>query len=94
LLTVITNVISGLERAISLYNSLPDFGKLLVNPVGQLAPLAGAAGQVPSVLKNQKPTVVITNNFKGPVDQQSFARQTVKTLNTATNTSGLRAFAN
>ncbi len=94
LLTVITNVISGLERAISLYNSLPDFGKLLINPVGQLAPLAGAAGQVPSVLKNQKPTVVITNNFKGPVDQQSFARQTVKTLNTATNTSGLRAFAN
>jgi hypothetical protein len=94
LLTVITSVISGLERAISLYNSLPDFGKLLINPVGQLAPLAGAAGQVPSVLKNQKPTVVITNNFKGPVDQQSFARQTVKTLNTATNTSGLRAFAN
>jgi len=94
LLTVITSVISGLERAISLYNSLPDFGKLLINPVGQLAPLAGAAGQVPSVLKNQKPTVVITNNFKGPVDQQSFARQTVKSLNTATNTSGLRAFAN
>jgi len=94
LLTVITSVISGLERAISLYNSLPDFGKLLINPVGQLAPLAGAAGQVPGVLKNQKPTVVITNNFKGPVDQQSFARQTVKSLNTATNTSGLRAFAN
>ena len=94
LLTVITSVISGLERAISLYNSLPDFGKLLINPLGQLAPLAGAAGQVPSVLKNQKPTVVITNNFKGPVDQQSFARQTVKSLNTATNTTGLRAFAN
>jgi hypothetical protein len=94
LLTVITSVISGLERAISLYNSLPDFGKLLINPVGQLAPLAGAAGQVPSVLKNQKPTLVINNNFKGAVDQQSLARQTIKTLNTATNTTGLRAFAN
>jgi len=94
LLTVITSVIAGLEKAIELYNRLPDFGKLLINPVGQLAPLAGAASQVPGVLKNQKPTVVITNNFKGPVDQQSFARQTVKSLNTATNTSGLRAFAN
>jgi len=51
LLTVITSVISGLERAINLYNSLPDFGKLLINPVGQLAPLAGAAGQVPGVIK-------------------------------------------
>jgi hypothetical protein len=92
LLTVITSVISGLERAISLYNSLPDFGKLLINPVGQLAPLAGAAGQVPGVIKGQKPTVIINNNVKGAVDPQATARAITKVTNTAAQTTGLKPF--
>ena len=94
LLEAITSVISGLEKAINLYNRLPDFGKLLVNPLSAISQIPKDVNNVKSLVTNQKPTVVITNNFKGPVDQQSFARQTVKSLNTATNTSGLRAFAN
>jgi hypothetical protein len=91
LLTVITSVISGLERAISLYNSLPDFGKLLINPVGQLAPLAGAAGQVPSVIKGQG-TTVNNYNIKGAVDPQATARAIVKVQTTATKTTGIKPF--
>lgn len=90
LLEVITSVIAGLEKAIDLYNRLPDFGKLLINPAGQLAPLAGAAAQVPGVVKGQGPSVTINNNFKGPVDQQSFARATIKVQNTALKTTGIR----
>jgi hypothetical protein len=93
LLTVITSVISGLERAISLYNSLPDFGKLLINPIGQLAPLAGAAGQVPGVVRGQT-TTVNNYNIQGAIDPQATARAIVKVQNTALATSGLRAFAN
>ena len=91
LLTVITSVISGLERAISLYNNLPDFGKLLVNPVGQLAPLAGAAGQVPGVIKGQG-TTVNNYNIKGSVDPQATARAIVKVQTTATKTTGIKPF--
>jgi hypothetical protein len=91
LLTVITSVISGLERAISLYNSLPDFGKLLINPVGQLAPLAGAAGQVPGVIKGQG-TTVNNYNIKGAVDPQATARAIVKVQTTATKTTGIKPF--
>ena len=91
LLTVITSVISGLERAISLYNSLPDFGKLLINPVGQLAPLAGAAGQVPGVIKGQG-TTVNNYNIKGSVDPQATARAIVKVQTTATKTTGIKPF--
>jgi len=91
LLTVITSVISGLERAISLYNSLPDFGKLLINPVGQLAPLAGAAGQVPGVIKGQG-TTVNNYNIKGSLDPQATARAIVKVQTTATKTTGIKPF--
>jgi hypothetical protein len=91
LLTVITSVISGLERAISLYNSLPDFGKLLINPVGQLAPLAGAAGQVPGVIKGQG-TTINNYNIKGSVDPQATARAIVKVQTTATKTTGIKPF--
>jgi hypothetical protein len=89
LLTVITSVISGLERAISLYNSLPDFGKLLINPVGQLAPLAGAASQIPNTVRGGG-TTVNNYNIKGAVDPQGTARQIVKVTNTATRTTGIR----
>jgi hypothetical protein len=49
---------------------------------------------LPTVGSGRVPSVVINNNFKGPVDQQGFARQIVKVTNTALATSGLRAFAN
>ena len=91
LLTVITSVIAGLERAIELYNSLPDFGKLLINPVGQLAPLAGAAGQIPSTVRGAGTTV---NNFniKGAIDPQATARTITKVQNTANKTTGIKPF--
>jgi hypothetical protein len=91
LLTVITSVISGLERAISLYNSLPDFGKLLINPVGQLAPLAGAASQIPSTVRGGG-TTVNNYNIKGAVDPQATARAIVKVQTTATKTTGIKPF--
>ena len=91
LLTVITSVIAGLERAIELYNSLPDFGKLLINPAGQLAPLAGAAGQIPSTVRGGGTTV---NNFniKGAIDPQATARTITKVQNTANKTTGIKPF--
>ena len=91
LLTVITSVISGLERAIELYNSLPDFGKLLINPVGQLAPLAGAAGQIPSTVRGGG-TTVNNYNIKGAIDPQATARTITKVQNTANKTTGIKPF--
>jgi hypothetical protein len=91
LLTVITSVISGLEKAIELYNSLPDFGKLLINPVGQLAPLAGTAAQIPGVVRGQG-TTVNNYNIKGAVDPQGTARTITKVQNTALKTTGIKPF--
>lgn len=91
LLTVITSVIAGLERAIELYNSLPDFGKLLINPVGQLAPLAGAAGQIPSTVRSGG-TTVNNYNIKGAIDPQATARTITKVQNTANKTTGIKPF--
>ena len=91
LLTVITSVIAGLERAIELYNSLPDFGKLLINPVGQLAPLAGAAGEIPSTVRGGG-TTVNNYNIKGAVDPQATARTITKVQNTANKTTGIKPF--
>ena len=91
LLTVITSVIAGLERAIELYNSLPDFGKLLINPVGQLAPLAGAAGQIPSTVRGGG-TTVNNYNIKGAIDPQATARTITKVQNTANKTTGIKPF--
>lgn len=92
LLELITDVVSGLQKALDLYNQLPDFGKLLINPIGQLAPLAGAAGQVPGVIKGQKPTTVNNYNIKGAVDPQATARAIVKVQTTATKTTGIKPF--
>jgi hypothetical protein len=91
LLTVITSVISGLEKAIELYNSLPDFGKLLINPVGQLAPLAGTAAQIPSTVRGGG-TTVNNYNIKGAVDPQGTARTITKVQNTALKTTGIKPF--
>lgn len=91
LLEVITSVIAGLEKAIDLYNRLPDFGKLLINPAGQLAPLAGAAAQVPSVVKGGG-TTVNNYNIKGSIDPQATARAIVKVQTTATKTTGIKPF--
>jgi hypothetical protein len=91
LLTVITSVISGLEKAIELYNSLPDFGKLLINPIGQLAPLAGAATQIPSTVRGGG-TTVNNYNIKGAVDPQGTARTITKVQNTALKTTGIKPF--
>jgi hypothetical protein len=92
LLTVITSVIAGLEKAISLYNSLPDFGKLLINPVGQLAPLVGTASQIPSTISGRGTTVIVNNNIKTAVDPQATARAITKVTNTATKTTGIKPF--
>jgi hypothetical protein len=91
LLEVITSVIAGLEKAIDLYNRLPDFGKLLINPAGQLAPLANAAAQVPGVVKGGT-TTVNNYNIKGAVDPQATARAIVKVQTTATKTTGIKPF--
>jgi hypothetical protein len=91
LLEVITSVIAGLEKAIDLYNRLPDFGKLLINPAGQLAPLAGAAAQVPGVVKSGT-TTVNNYNIKGSIDPQATARAIVKVQTTATKTTGIKPF--
>jgi len=91
LLTVITSVISGLEKAIELYNNLPDFGKLLINPIGQLAPLAGTAAQIPGVVRGQG-TTVNNYNIKGAVDPQGTARTITKVQNTALKTTGIKPF--
>jgi hypothetical protein len=51
------------------------------SPTTATLPSAGAA--------RAKPTVTITNNFKGPVDQQATARAMVKVVNTALSTTGI-----
>jgi len=64
-----------------------------VNATGQFAPDAPVSSKVAGLVginTQKQPSVVINNNFKGPVDQQSYARQTVKVLNTATKTTGIR----
>ena len=93
LLEAITSVISGLERAINLYNSLPDFGKLLVNPLSAISQIPKDINNVKSLVKSQ-PTTVNNYNIKGAVDPQATARVIVKVQNTALATTGLRAFAN
>jgi hypothetical protein len=50
-------------------------------PTTATLPTVGAA--------RAKPTVNITNNFKGPVDQQATARAMVKVVNTALSTTGI-----
>jgi hypothetical protein len=91
LLELITSVVSGLQKALDLYNQLPDFGKLLINPIGQLAPLAGAASQIPSTVRGGG-TTVNNYNIKGAIDPQATARTITKVQNTANKTTGIKPF--
>jgi len=65
-----------------------------VNATGQFAPDAPASSKAKGLvgINTQKPSVVINNNFKGPVDQQGFARTLIKTQTTATKTTGIKPF--
>lgn len=93
LLDLLTKVTNGIESAINAYSRLPDIGKLLVNPAGQIASLAPAVSQLPSTIKKAtQPVVNIYNNVKSAVDPQATARAISKVTNTAYATSGLRAF--
>ena len=67
-----------------------DIGKLLINPAGQIAPLVPATGNLISGTKQQ--VVNIYNNVKSAVDPQATARAINKVTQTATRTTGLRAF--
>lgn len=90
LLDLLTKVVAGIEAAINAYSRLPDIGKLLVNPAGQIAPLVPATGNLISGTKQQ--VVNIYNNVKSAVDPQATARAINKVTQTATRTTGLRAF--
>jgi hypothetical protein len=91
LLETITSVIAGLEKAIELYNQLPDFGKFLINPAPDLLNLAGTAAKIPSTISG-KGTTVNNYNIKGAVDPQATARAITKVTNTATKTTGIKPF--
>jgi hypothetical protein len=82
----ILQIINAIETAIGAYNRLPDIGKLLVNPVPQLASLT------PAVKGAVAPVVNIYNNVKGAIDPQSTARAITKVQNTAAQTTGLKPF--
>ena len=93
LLDLLTKVTQGIEDAINAYSRLPDVGKLLVNPAGQVASLLPAVKNAGSILQRGAQTVVnITNNVKGAIDPQATARAISKVSNTAYATTGLRAF--
>ena len=88
-LTKIIQIIDAIDSAINAYNRLPDVGKLLVNPAGQVAPLVPAAGN----LLKQGQTIINNNiNVKGAIDPQGTARQIVKVQNTAQKTTGISVF--
>jgi hypothetical protein len=82
----ILEIIAAIEKAINLYNSLPDVGKLLVNPASQLATLTPAVKQATGSVTN------IYNNIKGAIDPQATARAIVKVQTTATKTTGIKPF--
>jgi hypothetical protein len=82
----IIEIINAIETAISLYKSLPNEVKLLVNPIGQLATLTPAVKQATGSVTN------IYNNVKGAIDPQATARAIVKVQTTATKTTGIKPF--
>jgi hypothetical protein len=91
LLETITSVVAGLEKAINLYNSLPDFGKLLVNPLSAVTQIPQDVNNVKGLVKSQ-PTTINNYNIKGAVDPQATARAIVKVQTTATKTTGIKPF--
>ena len=91
LLETITSVVSGLEKAIDLYNRLPDFGKLLVNPLSAISQIPQDVNNVKGLVKSQ-PTTVNNYNIKGAIDPQATARTITKVQNTANKTTGIKPF--
>ena len=98
-INLLTRMVEGLD---SLFGKLDaaqqkfrDFKQAFDDSlVGQFAPDAPASGKAKGLvgINTQKPSVVINNNFKGPVDQQGFARTLIKTQTTATKTTGIKPF--
>jgi hypothetical protein len=98
LLETFNNIASAIKNTVDAYQSFKESfigGALLdasnlVNPAvigGRLA-----VGGPSNLIKAPNTTNYVINNFKGPVDQQSFARQTTKSLTTATKTTGIKPF--
>jgi len=105
-INLLTRMVEGLDSLFSKLDAAQqkfrDFKKAFddslvgqfVNATGQFAPDAPASGKLKGLvgINTQKPSVVINNNFKGPVDQQGFARTLIKTQTTATKTTGIKPF--
>jgi hypothetical protein len=87
-LDLLTSVTRGIENVIDAYNRLPDLGKFLINPLPDLAQLAGntatALGQAKSAVSN------VNINVSGAVDPQGVARTVTKVLGTASKTTGIK----
>ena len=105
-INLLTRMVEGLDSLFSKLDAAQqkfrDFKKAFddslvgqfVNATGQFAPDAPASSKAKGLvgINTQKPSVVINNNFKGPVDQQGFARTLIKTQTTATKTTGIKPF--
>jgi hypothetical protein len=105
-INLLTSMVEGLDSLFAKIDAaiqkFRDFKKAFdeslvgqfVNATGQFAPNAPASGKAKGLvgINTQKPAVTIINQFKGPVDQQGFARAISKIQNTATATTGLRFF--
>ena len=105
-INLLTDMVEGLDRLFErldnaqqkFRNFKQSFDESLIgqfaNASGQFAPDAPVSGKLKGLvgINTQKPSVVINNNFKGPVDQQGFARTLIKTQTTATKTTGIKPF--
>jgi hypothetical protein len=105
-INLLTDMVEGLDRLFERLDNAQQkfrdfkqsFDESLIgqfaNASGQFAPDAPVSGKLKGLvgINTQKPSVVINNNFKGPVDQQGFARTLIKTQTTATKTTGIKPF--
>jgi hypothetical protein len=92
---LVDNLAGKINAVLGPFAKLLDFSQRFAETESQRRiDFSPTVSSLPTVGSGRVPSVVINNNFKGPVDQQGFARQIVKVTNTALATSGLRAFAN
>ena len=105
-INLLTDMVEGLDRLFErldnaqqkFRNFKQSFDESLIgqfaNASGQFAPDAPVSGKLKGLvgIRTQQPSVTINNNFKGPVDQQGFARTLIKTQTTATKTTGIKPF--
>jgi hypothetical protein len=92
---LVDNLAGKINAVLGPFAKLLDFSQRFAETESQRRiDFSPTVSSLPTVGSGRVPPVVINNNFKGPVDQQGFARQIVKVTNTALATSGLRAFAN